>query len=464
MAVFSQLLRPAGVLSIFVLIAFVDCKPEEEVFDFDYNLGLHFSKDTVLFDTIFTGAGSTTKRLKISNPHDKAISVKNIRIGGGSASPYKILVNGTQPQGSDGLDILGQDSVLILVEVFIDPQNEDSPFLVNDSILFETNGISQNVKLVAWGQDANYIGNVALACNSRWTKDRPYVVFSSILVDSLCQLTIEPGTRIFAARDAFIFVDGSIRASGTAEERIILRNERLDARYDNIPGQWGGLFFSRYSKNNELQFTTIRNAQYGIRMGSPDNDTIPDMVLKNVIIENMSNSGILAFTSDLYAENTLINNCIEFNCANIGGGNYVYNHCTFANYSFNFIRQNPQFVMTDNIVQEDGTNDVFDLSVILQNSIIHGSMDDELFFDFSGGANVSLGLANNIFTSTISELDTFGNRLNIDPLFVDPARYNYRLDTLSPAKDTGINIGVLSDLDGNDRDELPDLGAYERIE
>ena len=52
----------------------------------------------------------------------------------------------------------------------------------------------------------------------------------------------------------------------------------------------------------------------------------------------------------------------------------------------------------------------------------------------------------------------------MDPEFMDPARYNYRLDTLSPAKDHGVFIGVGHDLDGNSRDALPDMGAYERIE
>ncbi|NJO89524.1 MAG: hypothetical protein HC831_11680 [Chloroflexia bacterium] len=126
-------------------------------------------------------------------------------------------------------------------------------------------------------------------------------------------------------------------AEGTPEERILFRNERLDPLYENIPGQWGGIIFLEGSRDNHLNFTTIRNAINGIRLGTPDQDTIPDIILQNIIVENMSNTGILSFTSDLYAENVLVNNCLEFNCANVAGGNYTYKQCTFANFCFYFL-------------------------------------------------------------------------------------------------------------------------------
>ena len=69
-----------------------------------------------------------------------------------------------------------------------------------------------------------------------------------------------------------------------------------------------------------------------------------------------------------------------------------------------------------------------------------------------------------MFRTTLDGLDTLGNIINEEPNFMEPAAYNYRLDTLSPAKDNGINIGIDTDLDGNPRDILPDLGSYERIE
>jgi len=441
-----------------------NCQPEDEIIDYDYLHGLEFSTDTVLFDTVFTEAGSTTKRLKVYNPNNNALKISNIRLGKGASSSYKILINGTEPSQSEELRLLGKDSILILIEVFIDAKNQNSPYLDKDSIVFETNGIMQNVKLIAWGQDANYMGNEILPCGSTWTNQRPYVIYNSILVDTLCQLTIEKGTRIFAAKHAYIYVKGKIIAEGSPEERIVFRQERMEPNYENIPGQWGGIIFLEGSHENYLNFTVIRNAEFGIRLGSPDSDTIPDVVLKNTIIENMSNSGILAFSSDLYAENVLVNNCIELNCGNIAGGNYTYKHCTFANYSINFIRQTPSFYITDNLTLDDNSVIIADIFMEIQNSIIDGNMENELFFDLEGGANYTFAFNHTMFKTSITDLDTLNNILNEDPKFIDPSTYNYRLDTLSPAKDKGIFTGIDYDLDGNLRDNLPDLGVYERIE
>lgn len=461
----KTLINPVHYFILFLIgISVFNCKPEEEIIDFDFSNGLAFSTDTILFDTVFTGVGSATKRLKVFNYNEKALIISDIKLGKGNSSAYNIIINGTEPQHSEDLYVLGKDSLLILVEVFIDPQNENSSYLVKDSIVFETNGFQQDIKLVAWGQDANYLGNEILPCNTTWTSERPYVIYSSILIDTLCQLTIEKGTNVFASKNSYIYAKGNIVAQGTVDERIIFRNERLDPAYENIPGQWGGIILLEGSHGNYMDFSIIRNAEYGIRLGSPDIDTIPDIVLKNTIIENMSNSGILSFTSDLYAENVLVDNCIELNVGNIGGGNYTFRHCTFANYGINFIRETPSLYISDNIVLDDNSLITEDINVVLQNSIIDGNMEDEIFFNLSGETTAIFVFTNSLIKSTIDELDTLNNILNEDPEFIDPARYDYRLDTLSPAKDKGLQLGVAFDLDGNSRDELPDLGTYERIE
>jgi len=455
---------------VFFFVCFIigtsmfNCVPEEEILDFDYTNGLAFSSDTVLFDTVFTGVGSVTKRFKAYNLNRNAVKVDNIRLGLGQSSSYEVIVNGSVLDESQEITILGQDSVLILVEVFIDPQDDNQPYLVRDSIIFETNGIVQDVKLIAWGQDAVYLGNEVLPCNSVWSNQRPYVLYSSILIDTLCELRIEKGTKIFATKDAFIYVQGSIEAEGTASERITFRNERLDFAYENLPGQWGGLIFLEGSHGNNLNFCVIRNAQYGVRLGSPDNDTIPDVLITNTIIENMSNSGILAFTSDLYAENVLVNNCFELNVGSLAGGNYTFNHCTIANYGLDFIRETPSLFISDNISLDDGNEIVEPVTVIIQNSIVDGNLDDEIQFNLSGNTASQFSFSHSMFRTTIADLDTLENIINENPEFIDPFAYNYRLDTLSPAKDHGRMLNVEFDLDGNMRDEFPDLGAFERFE
>jgi len=54
---------------------------------------------------------------------------------------------------------------------------------------------------------------------------------------------------------------------------------------------------------------------------------------------------------------------------------------------------------------------------------------------------------------------------NQDPVFetVDTGNniYDFRLKEGSPAINTGLNTAILTDLDGNNRVNIPDIGAYE---
>lgn len=463
---------------IIITLGGIACSPEEEDITFDGSASLRFSTDTVLFDTLFTSVGSITRRFRIFNDNDNALLISSISLEGGSESPYTLFVNGRTGTEFEDVRILGNDSLLLLTEVTIDPMDEELPFLVRDQVNFVTNGNQQDVKLVAFGQDANFLGDSVLACNTVWAAGKPYVITSSILVDTLCNLTIEPGARVFASNNAFIFVRGTLEANGDAENPILFRNDRLDEAFDVAPGQWGGLVFLEGSQNNEISFTTIKNAQVGIRLGTPDNDTIPDLVINNSIIENIGSSsdfpdnainlqpghGILAFTSDLEVNNTLINNCELGSVGNFAGGNYTYNHCTLANFSFDFFRQDPTATFSDNIVLGDNSLLVGDLNLNVTNSIIYGNLQEELLLSITGETDSEVRLRNNIIRTRDETFEIGGNLLDQDPRFIDPREFNFRLDTLSPAKDAGLEIGILIDLDGAVRDENPDIGAYERKE
>jgi hypothetical protein len=437
--------------------------PDEAIVDAGYSGRLTLSADTVLFDTVFTTIGSTTKRLRIKNPHDKAINISRIALGGASASPFTIYINGRASTDQNDLTLLGGDSLLILLEVLIDPRDEQLPFLVRDSIIIESAGNRQSVKLVAWGQDAHFIGNEILPCNTTWTATKPYVLYGSVLVDSLCQLRIEAGTKIYAAFRSTIFVKGSLIAEGTPEQRVLFRNDRFGGEYDNAPGQWPGIYFLEGSKGNSLNYTDIRNAEYGLRIGSPDPDQEADVLVQNTRIENMLRSGIIAFTSDVVVINTMLTNCGEYSFGALGGGNYGLYHCTLATYNQNIIRQTPTLAASDNIPRENDNDIVEVLNLEVINSIIDGSLANELVISLLSDTNATLYFGHNLVKTTFAGLDVNDNIINTNPGFVDPSQHNFRLDTLSPAIDAGAAIGVLSDLEGALRDEVPDIGAYEFI-
>ena len=443
----------------------MSCTPTDEEFTFDESVNLTFSADTVIFDTVFTSVGSITKRLKVYNRNKNAIRISSIDLAKSSSSPYTLTVNGVESDSFDGEEILGEDSLLVLVKVFIDPKNETLPFLVKDSIVFNTNNNVQDVKLVSWGQDAHFLNDSILACDATWGKGKPYVIFNSVLVDTLCTLDVEAGTRIFLATGSSMFIKGTLTVDGQPDDRVLFRNDRLDEGFEHAPGQWGGLVFLEGSKDNRISFADIRNGTLGVRLGTPDPDTVADLTLENVLIQNMSNTGILCFNSDLVATNTLVNNCAQQTVGNFAGGNYTYQFCTFANFSFDFFRQDPSIIFTNNLLLADNTALVNDMKVTMTNSIVWGSLREELSLNAVSGATFELGIDHSILRTEVSDLDINNNVLNTDPEFFDAFNFDYHLDTLSPAKDVGVDIPlIINDLDGVARDNNPDIGAYERIE
>jgi hypothetical protein len=448
--------------------ALVHCTPTEEELSLDPNALLTFSVDTLFFDTLFTDTVSFTKRFRVYNPQSNAVNVSSIQLAGAENSFYELTVNGISAFEFQDQTIFGKDSLLILVDVTIPSRDENAPFLVEDSVVFITNQNSQAVNLVSWGQDAHFFRDDSIIpCNTVWPADKPYVLYGSILVDTLCRLTIEAGARIYVNTGASFFVKGTLEVNGTAADSVLFRNVRLDI--ENALGQWTGLVFLEGSKQNVINHATIRNAEFGVRLGTPDNDTIPDLILSNTVIENMSTYGILAFTSDLWAYNLLVNNCVNAAGGHFAGGNYQYQHCTFANYSIGLFNQAPALVFTDNLELADGSLLQEDLYTSIQNTIIWGDYQEqeELVFNASEGPSFQILLEHSLVRSQNPDFDINNNILSTAPdfpNFVDPSSYNYQLDTLSPAKDQGRDLSIDTDLLGNPRDGFPDIGAFERIE
>lgn len=440
------------------------CNPEEEIISENPDYQLVFSSDTIAFDTVFTSIGSVTKRLMVRNPNPNALIIETISVGGGEDSPYRISIGGTESNGIENLYVLGKDSLLVLVSVTVDPNDETLPFVVRDSIVFMTNGNVQDVKLQSWGQNANFIGNVILSCGTNWTADLPYFVHGSILVDTLCTLNVLEGVQVYASFNSFIFIKGTLNVQGSPGERVVFRNERLEARYENVPGQWGGIIFLEGSKNNVIEYADIRNVQYGVRLGTPDNDSIPDLVLKHVRIENTAVAGIAAFTSDLWAENTLINTSAGYVAGNFAGGNYTYNHCTFANYPILFFGNPSMLIITDAVDLEDGTTITEAIHVNLLNTIVWGYKTEEIALELTLNDESEIFTHNSILKTSLEEFEGPGTILSTKDdfmLFRDVDGYDYTPDSLSPAIDNALGSETGIDLFGQPRDSLPDIGAIE---
>ncbi|MEY3398109.1 MAG: hypothetical protein RL220_703, partial [Bacteroidota bacterium] len=155
--------------SALILLSVFSCRKES--FVTDPSATLEFSTDTVLFDTLFSTIGSTTRVVKVYNRHDENIRISRISLP--ENSPYYMVVDGVDGPVVEDIEIFAGDSMYIFVEVTIDPGNVNLPFLVEEDIEFITNGTPQNVHLMAYGQDAYFHGGLgglnAIECDDVWT-------------------------------------------------------------------------------------------------------------------------------------------------------------------------------------------------------------------------------------------------------------------------------------------------------
>ena len=144
----------SGIIFLVVVLLAVSCK--KDVITDDPAAKLSFSTDTLTFDTVFTQLGSATRRFMIYNRNPESILVSSIKIAGGSASNFRINVNGQPGTSFSNIEIRGNDSMFVFAEVTVDPNSLTNPFVIFESVEFLTNGNAQQVVLSAWGQNAYY--------------------------------------------------------------------------------------------------------------------------------------------------------------------------------------------------------------------------------------------------------------------------------------------------------------------
>ncbi|HEY3369846.1 MAG TPA: right-handed parallel beta-helix repeat-containing protein [Prolixibacteraceae bacterium] len=454
---------------------------EDEKYLSSSGVKLRFSVDTVMFDTVFTTLGSTTEHLKIYNPYDQKLLISSVKLARGDGSNFRLNINGVSANEVKDLEIAPMDSLYIFVEVTVDPNGQNLPLVVKDSIEFVTNLNRQYVDLIAWGQDFKLIKQQKLK-STTWTNEKPYLVYNYAFIDSNATLTIEAGTKIYFHKDAGLYVKGRVVAKGTVENPIIFQGDRLEDVYANVPDQWSQILLYSGSKNNEFSNVEIKNANIGLQVGNIEDEGFASVKLSNAKIQNMAFAGIFAMKSEIAAENCLITNCGSFAVALLVGGSYEFNHSTIANYWGGYsskARSTPSLLIQNFVsVKKDKPDYVGDLSkATFGNCIITGNVFDgnELFLGKRNDA-----MFNYKFDRCILQVaDTFKTTNNehylnilkgVNPKFIDPfEKFNFELDTLSPAKDSGrVIIGRLvpTDLKGRDRllDNGPDLGALERQE
>lgn len=459
---------------------------------------LEFSADTLRFDTVFTELGSATRILKVYNRHKESIRISKIYLANGPASRFNLNVDGLPGDSHEGLEIAPNDSLYIFAEVTINPDEPpgSSPFVLDEDLVFETNGNVQTVVLEAWGQNAVYLpsrfgagGVVGYGCSGGewvWDDPRPYVIYGVLVIDE-CTVRIPAGARIhvhgglakqvtdtaiYRYNDGFLAFAGAgkLIVEGTADNPVIFEGDRLEPEFAEESGQWTGIWLQAGTKGHRLEHCIVRNSIIGIRV-----DSAADLTMRNSQIYNTASSGLIGIHAKIDAENCLFYGNTGFSIQLEYGGEYNFSYCTAASYGVDgeALRMGNALCLDDlcsNYV-------AYPLKAQFRNCIIFGSRADQitLFDRVNDPALFDYQLKNCIVrVRDLLKTDAYPdfmdhcqpciNTDNQDTIFIDPGKNRYRLDTLhSIANRFAAPIpGIDKDLDGKMRDALtPDAGCFE---
>ena len=490
--------------TVLSLVAFQACN--EDAFTNDSSDKITVSTDTLSFDTIFSQVGSVTKRFKIYNPHNKSIKLSQVYLSRGQQSNFRISLNGLNGKTFSNYTILPKDSLYVFVEVTIDPSGENLPMVIYDDVVFEYNGTSTSVILEAFGQDVHLIKGEFIETET-WTSDKPYLIYYGVAVDSLHTLTIEAGTKIHFHNQSSLIVFGTLKVNGTLQEPVVFEGDRFDRGYGETAGRWGTIFIGNKSTGNEINYAIIKNATAGFQVGEPrEDESVPTLLLNNTYITNTTLASIVAYGAEIEAYNSVFSDSQIHGLVLIMGGKYNFYHSTMSiigalkvdrgnvsytrngdafrqKYALVLSNYQPYYTLNDYFMVEkvDRYSDLVEAN--FYNSIIYGSQKSEFIADTNTLAAFNFYFDHCILKQEEDSLDIsdeiFYNNLwlNEYPRFVNDSaidgELDYRLDTLSPAKDSA-DVAIVNrhieylefDYDGNSRliDGMPDLGAFERQE
>lgn len=440
-------------------------------------VNLHFSTDSVLFDTMFskldkqsTLPKSITFQVRVTNPASESVKTSISLLGNETGTAFRMNVDGKPGKQFDGVEIPANDSIFIFLQVYPDSIknfSNDLPFPITDYLNFNTNGNTQNVVLFGWGQNSHFLQDSVLPmANVTWNADRPYVIYNSILIPEGGTLTINEGVQIYNYVKSSIYVAGTLIVNGSCTNPVVFQGSRLDAAYKEEPGQWTGVHILTRSKDNQIHSAVFKNGFYGIRCDSLSINNNPKLSIDKCIFKNMAAAGIVAYSSNIKALNNLIYECGLYTMVADLGGHYVLQNNTFISPYSTIGRGDPSFILSNSPLRDslDAIVARIELSYEITNNIITGSLDDEFSLpeDKDGLPVVNKIIRNNVLKTTDNKSFNDGNNLlNADPLFVDAYHNNFDLNGNSPCIKAGFSNGLLSDIICRTRNIPPCIGAYE---
>jgi len=468
---------PIAVLGILIVFS-ISCRKD---FSTILSTGtLHFSKDTVFLDTVFTNISSSTYGLKVYNTSKNDIRIPTISLGRNN-SFYRLNVDGTPGKSFENVLLRSKDSLWIFIETTIDYSQVVSP-LYTDSIVFDAGDKTQDVKLVTLVQDATFIfpnknsTDTIRGLDEEWRQlriltedelnfnnEKPYVIYGYCAVPKDKKLIIEAGTKLYFHEKSALVIqeNASLEINGSYDEKVTVEGDRLEPEFNDNSDQWDGIIFKPGSLS-EINHAEIKNASIAVLC-----DSASTLNIKNTKISNHSKFGLWAKKAIINGENLIIGNSRKSSLAIENGGDYNFNHCTIANYWSNSARKGKTLTIDNNKSSSD-------LSVTFTNSIIDGNTSKELLLEPTSIISDTTFINCFLKYKSSSEDDLFDYLSNNTPTnildgnldFKDPGANEFQIGEESDVIDKADPESAAktpTDFVNTDRTENPDIGAYQHI-
>ena len=392
---------------------------------------LDFSVDTLAFDTLFTTAGSTTRQVRVYNRGGRDVVIGSVTLTNGGESRFRLNVDGDTSMVARDVEIMAGDSIYIFVQVTIEPNEQTSPFVVEDAIVF-SNG--QRLPLTAWGRNAYYhrlsptdtTWYSVIDCDE-WNlrqHDKPHVIIGSAAVLDGSTLRLQAGDELYFYNDAMLVFDTNARlvATGSAEQPVLFTSLRHDGWYSFLPGQWQCLLFTGGSTGNVVDHAVVENGTGGLRVYPG-----AELTVSNTVVRNMSDCALIGQGGAITGSNLLVYDCFG-SLTVLRGGSYSFTGCTFADYWNYSARRQESVVLANYMLTADGGQVGGELSADFTRCIIWGNRESEVLL----AAVEDYG-----FAYTFNGCWVRGTDGAEDPRFANPQDDDYHLEEGSPAAGMG---------------------------
>lgn len=426
-----------------------------------------FSVSTLEMGDIFTSTPSATNSFKVYNRHDKILSIASISLRGGSASPFRLNVDGEAGRSFSNIEIRPNDSIYIFVETTVPPSGDGSyqPFDVTDQVDFLTSGLVTSVNLKARACDVEDVKDFTVTGDMRWDS-HPRRVYGTLIIPEGASLTVGPGVSIYFHSGASMDIAGKFVTLGQpdtqdASNMVTMRGDRLDnvvtnSPFDLLASQWDGVTL-RPSGTMSLSHTDLRGTSRGIE-ATGDSSGKPTIVLLNSRLHR-SGANLLTVKDALLTATGCEFSDSRGSLLSISGGEAQVTHCTFANFYISSYD-------VGYLVEADAS---VPAKVRIDNSILV-NFRNSLYISPADLSGTDILVRNTLMSVSGTDDSNFIGCIWDNPpaMMVDLANYiyDYRLAPGSPGIDSGnpeyVTSDAAKDMYGVTRHSpRPTLGAYE---